>query len=125
MYRLLPRKKNLYKDNREYREGIRYLIWSFYSRKYYERYLSPAEPEENIVYFVNRGILFLYPDEQHKQEIREEVEKSGLSYYKLRWRQHNEWLWEEKKSEKNDGNGYNYWLQYRRSQIDKLKIKKK
>jgi len=124
-YRLLPRKRQMYRDNREYRHGIRYLIWSSYARCWYERHLSQADTEENIEYYVHRGMVWLWPDEEHQQEIREEVERSGLTYWKLRWRQHNEMLWEEHKEKANDGNGYRYWLDYRRAQIDKLKIKKK
>ena len=125
MYRLLPRKRQLYRDNRELRYGMRYLIWSRFSRTYYERTLSLTETEENIEYYIAMQWVWLWPTEEQQEEIREEVEKAGIGYFKLRYRQQNEMEWEDLKDRRNTGNGYRWRLKHTRSQIDNLKQRKK
>ena len=108
-YRLRYRKKMLYEDNREFREGLRYLIWSRYGRCWWERTLGTYnETEEDISYFLSYGWLWLYPTEEQKEEIREDVEKNGIGYYPLMKRRQAEMNWERHNATRNDGNGWLY-----------------
>jgi len=106
-YRLKKGKKMLYESNREFKEGMRYLIWSRYSRQWYERrLLTGSTTEEDIAYYLNRQMLWLYPEEEHKQEIRDEVEKAKLPYWELMKRRQGEMDWDRIQRERNDGNGF-------------------
>lgn len=67
----------------ELRHGLRYLIYSRYSKRYYERVLDTETLPENIEYYFKQGVLYLWPDEETKQEIREDVEKHKMGYYPL------------------------------------------
>jgi len=125
-YRLLPRKRQMYDGNYEVKEGLRYLIWSHYARKYYERTLNPLQDtEENIQYYVKQGVMYIWPTEDNKQEIREDVEREKLSYWKLMYRRNMELEFDRNKNNKHTGNGDKFWAKYRREQIDNLKVKYK
>jgi len=124
-YRLLPRKRQLYENNRELRKGLRYLIWSRYSRCWWERVLSDTDTEENIRYYLSMGWLVIWPTEEQKQDIRDEVEREQLGYWTLNYRRQTEMDHERHKMGKKVGNGDKYWLKYRQEQINKLKKKKK
>jgi len=125
LYQLKPRKRQMYRDNREFRYGIRYLIYSRYARVWYERELTDQETEENLEYYVAMGWVWLWPTEEHQEKIREEVEANGISYFALRYRQQQEMEWEDLKDGRNDGNGWHFRVKYTREQIDKLKKRKK
>jgi hypothetical protein len=121
-YQLLPRKKNLYEENRELREGLRYLIWSRYARRYYERILDKqATTEEDISYYLQRNWLFIYPTEENKNWIREEVEKHKLGYWKLMRRRQGEMDWERHNQKRNDGNGYAYRMEKYKQEKNKYR----
>ena len=108
-YRLRHRKKMLYEDNREFRPELRYLIWSRYGRCWWERTLGTYnETEEDISYFLSYGWLFLYPTDEQKEEIREDVEKNGIGYYPLMARRQAEMNWERHNQIRNTGNGYQW-----------------
>jgi len=123
-YRLLPRKRQAYEGNREFK-SIRYLIFSKYSRKFYERTLSDADTEENIAYYLLQGLLYIYPTDEDKEEIREDVEKEKLGYWLLNKRRQAEMDWDRQRGLRNDGNGFQYRLNKKRETINKLKVKKK
>ena len=80
-YRLKHRKKVAYSGNIELRIGLRYLIWSRYARCYYERRVDDLTSPENIEYYGKRGWLYLWPDEENKEEIREDVKKHKMGYW--------------------------------------------
>jgi len=124
-YRLLPRKRQLYEENRTLRYGLRILLWSRYSRRWYERVINEETLDETLAYYFFMGLVRIYPTEENKEEIREDVTKSGLGYKTLMYRRQQEMEWERKKNTGNDGNGWRYWLNFRRKEIDRLKIKKK
>lgn len=123
-YRLKKRKRQLYEGNREFKP-IRYLIFSRYSRIYYERTLSDADTEENIAYYLSQGLLFIYPTDEDKQEIREDVEKEELGYWPLNERRQAEMDWDRQRQTRNDGNGFLYRLNKKRDTINRLKVKYK
>ena len=124
-YRLKHRKRVLYEDNRELKEGLRYLIWSRYARAFYERLLDPrATTEDDISYYQLHGLLFLYPTEENKEEIREDVAQSQLGYWLLMERRQAEMNYERKMKERNNGDGYQYQVQLYKRIKDKYKIKK-
>lgn len=83
MYLLKPRKKVMYEENREPFVGLRYLIYSFYSRVYFERVVDSEQVEENVEHWVGRGLIWLWPTERNKDTIREQVEKAKKGYYPL------------------------------------------
>ena len=66
------------------------------------------ETEEDISYFLSYGWLWLYPTEEQKEEIREDVEKNGIGYYPLMRRRQAEMNWERHNATRNDGNGWLY-----------------
>lgn len=108
-YRLRYRKKMLYEDNREFKEGLRYLIWSSYGRRWYERrLLTGITTEEDISYYVGRKMLWIYPEEDHREEIREEVEKAKLPYWELMKIRQAEMDFERHSQLRNDGDGFKY-----------------
>ena len=80
---LKQRKKVLYEQNKELHIGLRYLIWSRYARCYYERVINEETDADNITYYLKRGFLYLYPTEQNKEDIREDVKKHKMGYYPL------------------------------------------
>ena len=125
MYRLLPRKRFLYIDNRELREGIRYLIRSRYSKGWYERVLNSQQTtEDDIRYYVERGMIWLWPLGEHQEEIRNEVNQGGLSYRQLQIKRMNEINWERHPIEGNRGDGYQLKASTYQAIKDKFKIKK-
>ena len=125
MYRLLPKKKMLYISNRELREGIRYLIRSRYSKGWYERLLNAEQTtEDDIRYYVERGMIWLWPGGEDQEVIREEVTKSGLSYWRLQEKRMNEINWERHPIEGNRGDGYQLKASTYQAIKDKFKIKK-
>jgi hypothetical protein len=82
-YRLKERKKVLYEQNKELHIGLRYLIWSRYARCYYERVVNEETDADKITYYLKRGFLYLYPTEQNKEDIRDDVKKHKMGYYPL------------------------------------------
>ena len=82
-YRLKPRKKVAYSANIELHIGLRYLIWSRYARCFYERVVDDNTLPENISYYTKPGILFLWPTEENRQEIKEDVAKHKTSYWQM------------------------------------------
>lgn len=123
-YRLLPRKRQMYDGNYEVKTGMRYLIWSRYARVYYERHMDPSrETEENIQYFVQQGMLHIWPTEEDKEEIKADVANEKLNYWRLMYRRQTELDFDRQKRGRPTGNGDQWLRKYRREQIDKLKIK--
>lgn len=113
-----------YEENRVLHEGLRYLIWSRFSKRWYERVVDKATLEDNIGYYSQAGMLWIYPTEENKETIREDVKKSGLTYKELMTRRQAEIDIERHKKWGNKGDGYRYWQKYRRELINKLKSKK-
>ena len=106
--------------------GLRYLIWSRYARVYYERILNPLqETEENIIYYVKQGLLHLWPNEDNKEEIREDTKNENLGYWKLMYRRQTEIDFDRQKRGDLTGNGDQFWRKFRRGEIDNLKTKYK
>jgi len=125
-YQLKARKRVLYEDNREFRTGLRYLIWSQYARVFYERVLDhKSTTEEDISYYLLKGILYVYPTEQNREDILKDIKSSQLGYYTLMKRRTAEMDYERKVNERNDGNGYQHKLHVYKHIKDKYKIKKK
>ena len=83
LYRLKHRKRIAYEKNIELRLGMRYLVWSRFSRRYYIRHIDDRTTPDTLAYYLALGWIFLYPEEQTKNEIREDVKKSKRSYYEL------------------------------------------
>jgi hypothetical protein len=124
MYRLLPRKKLMYEFNRTFKQGIRYLIYSRYARVWYQRELdSEATTEEDISYFMEVKLLWLFPTEEYKEEIREDVEKAGIGYFQLMARRQAEMDWERLSQEKNDGNGFHWRMKVLKEEKNKYRKK--
>lgn len=82
-YKLKPRKKVAYENNKELRVGLRHLIWSKYAHCFYERRITDGTLPENITYYTKAKLLYLWPDEENKKEIREDVEKHKMGYWTL------------------------------------------
>jgi len=125
-YRLIGRKRQMYTGNYEMKYNLRYLVFSKYARVFYERILDEEkEPEENIRYYIQCGILWMYPTGEQQEEIREDCKKENLGYWKLMFRRQQELDWDRQRRGKPTGNGDKYWAKYRREQIEKLKMKYK
>ena len=123
-YRLLPRKRQMYEGNYEMKAGLRYLIFSRYARVYYERRLNPLqETEENIIYYVKHGLLYLWPNEEDQEEIRLDTQNEKLSYWKLMYRRQTELDFDRREKMGRTGDGDQWWHKHRREEINKLKIK--
>jgi hypothetical protein len=94
MYRLKYRKKMLYEDNRELFIGLRYLLWSRYSRMYYERVIDNETLPENLAWYIRAGWLFIWPTSDNKDLIREDTNKANLG-----WRQILETILQKRKEQ--------------------------
>lgn len=105
-YQLKERKKVMYQNNRQLRVGLRYLIWSRYSRCWFERSVREYDDEEDYRYYVNLGWLWLYPTEENKEEIRADVAKSKMGYYALMKKRQIEADHERHLLHGNKGDGY-------------------
>jgi len=125
LYELLPRKKRMYPENRRLRVGYRILLWSRYARVFYERTIDEHAYDENLHYYLKRGILFLWPDEETIEKIREEMLHADLSYRELMWRRQNEMDYWDRCKSKPTGNGDKFWLNKHKEEYQKyLKSKK-
>jgi len=82
-YELKERKKVMYDSNKQLRTGLRYLIWSKYARVWYEREIDEHTLPDNIAYYFDAGWLWLWPTEENKGAIRDDVQKSKMGYQKL------------------------------------------
>jgi len=83
LYRLKPRKRIAYEKNIELRLGLRYVLWSRYSRRFYIRQIQDQTSPDTLAYYIALGWLWLWPTEENKDEIRTDVKKSKRSYYDL------------------------------------------
>ena len=107
-YRLKKRKKVLYEENRELKHGLRHLIWSRYARIWYERTIDEHTLDENIYWYHKCGWLCIYPTEENKEDIREDVEKSGMGYWPLMRKRQLEIDHERHLQFGEKGNGFEY-----------------
>jgi len=124
-YMLLPRKKRMYIQNRILRPDLRHLLFSRYARVFYERIIDETTLEDNLLYYLKQGILYMWPDEDTIEEIREEMTKEDLSYRELMWRRNAEIEYEVRLKGKPTGNGDRYFENYFRTEYQKyLKTKK-
>lgn len=82
-YRLKPRKRVAYDANKELRMGLRYLIWSRYSRRWYERTINEGTDPKQLGIVVTRGLVWIWPTEENKSDIRADVVKHGGKYEAL------------------------------------------
>lgn len=107
-YVLRERKKVMYEDNRTLHVGLRYLIWSSYSRRFYVRTVKEHDDGEDYRYYVGAGYLWIYPTEENKDAIREDVERHGLGYYALQEKRQTEVDHERHIKYGNKGDGWQY-----------------
>ena len=115
----------MYIDNRILRPSYRHLLWSRYARVFYERRIDESTLEDNLLYYLKQGILYMWPDEDTLEEIREEMRKAELSYTELMWRRNAEMEYEVRLKMKPTGNGDQYFENYFKTEYQKyLKNKK-
>jgi len=124
-YVLKKHKRMAYEANRTLHEGLRYLIWSNFSRCWYERVIDTQTLEDNIGYYAKAGLLWIWPTEESKETIRADVKKAGLSYTQLMTRRQNEIDIERHKHHGHKQNAWQYWQAHRRKIINSLKSKKR
>lgn len=108
VYRLKTRKKVLYTENREIHAGLRMLLWSRYAGVWYIRHLNKETLEENIYYYQSYGWLWVYPTDENKQAIREDVKKNKMGYWPLMEKRQAEMDHQRHIQDANRGDGYKY-----------------
>ena len=124
VYALLPRKKRMYPENRTLRIGYRHLLWSRYARCFYERVIDEDTLDENLHYYISMRWVYLWPDEEMIDIIREEMNKDNLTYREIMWRRQNEWDYFDRHKARPTGNGDLFWEKYHREEYQKY-LKKK
>jgi len=116
----------MYEGNYELKENLRYLIWSPYAKVYYERRVNLLQDsEDNIQYYIKKGYLYIWPDEDNQQEIREDVKNEKLGYWDLMLRRQTEIDFDRQRRGKKTGINDQWLRKHRRELIDKLKVKYK
>ena len=82
-FTLLPRKYKFRHGNIELRYGMKYWIWSRYSRCFYEREIKPENDTRKLIEAISKSIVYLDPTEEEKETIQAEMEYAKLDYYPL------------------------------------------
>lgn len=115
---LSERKRKFQESNCKPYYGMDYWIYSFYTRKYYKRDINEFSDLEQLKRNIGLGIVWLDPNDEIKDKIRADVQKSGEGYKTMQLRRYYEYMlqWTEDHGQKN----YNYQTQ-RQKYIDKLK----
>ena len=98
----------MYDSNKELFIGLRYLIWSKYAKCWYERVIDTETLPENIAYYAKAGVLWLWPTDENKEDIKADVEKHKMGYYKLMEKRQLEIDHEHHLLYGNKGDGYKY-----------------
>ena len=114
----------MYPENRQLREGMRYLVWSRYAKVFYERVIDEHTLDENLFYYLERGWVYLWPDEEMVEVIREEIENEKIGYRELMWRRQCEWDYYDRHNGPPTGDGDKFWTNYYKEEFHKY-LKKK
>ena len=80
---LTPRKRKFVKGNIELRVGMKYWIWSAFSRCYYHREISSHNDPNKLIDVISHGLVWLAPNEEQRAAIRKEMESYGMGYYQM------------------------------------------
>lgn len=82
-YRLKERKRKHTLDNIEINDGCFYLIKATRSERWYVREITQFTDPQSLTDKIREGGILLLYTEEIAESIREDVEGSGLSYYKF------------------------------------------